>query len=54
MILALAYIGVCFIIALIGADRKFGFWGYFFGSLFLTPCIGALLLLASDRSPEQL
>jgi uncharacterized membrane protein len=26
-----------------------GFWGYFFASLFLTPFIGAILLITSDK-----
>jgi hypothetical protein len=48
MIFALAYIGLCFIIALLGANRKFGYWGYFLCSLLLTPPVGALVLLGSD------
>ena len=48
MILQLVYIALCFLIAFIGSNRKFGFWGYFFCSLFLTPCIGAIVLVASD------
>jgi hypothetical protein len=52
MIIAV-YIGLCLIVALIGTNRKFGFWGYFFCSLALTPCIGAVVLLASDKRPKQ-
>jgi hypothetical protein len=36
-----------FIIALFGSKFRFGFWGYFFGSLLLTPVMGLLLLLAA-------
>jgi hypothetical protein len=54
MIVAIVYVGLCFIIAGIGSNRKFGFWGYFFCSLFLTPFIGALVLLASDERPKRL
>jgi uncharacterized membrane protein YiaA len=43
------YILVCFFIGLYGANRKFGFWGYFFGSILLTPVIGLILVLASDK-----
>jgi len=43
------YIILCIIIAWIGADRKFGSWGYFFCSLALTPLIGIIVLLASDK-----
>jgi len=52
MILQLLYIALCFVIAFIGSNRKFGFWGYFFCSLFLTPFIGALVLIASDPRPK--
>lgn len=42
------------IIAFFGRDRKFGFWGYFFGSMLLTPLIGVLLLLAGgDKSAAK-
>lgn len=48
MVLGIIYVAVSFIIACLGMNRKFGFWGYFFGSLLLTPLIGLLLVLASD------
>jgi hypothetical protein len=37
----------------LGRHRKMGFWGYFFGSLLLTPIIGVLLLAASDPKEPQ-
>ncbi len=49
LIPALIYIGLCLLIACLGIQRKFGFWGYFFGSIVLTPVVGLLLVLASDR-----
>lgn len=36
------------VVGWLGRNRKFGFWGYFFGSLALTPFIGLIILLASD------
>ncbi len=40
------------LVGLLGRHRKFGFWGYFFGSIVLTPVIGLLMVLASDpRKP---
>lgn len=33
-------------IAHAGRHLKFGFWGYFFASILLTPLIGVLLLIA--------
>jgi hypothetical protein len=34
-------------IAAAGRNLRFGFWGYFFASLLLTPAIGVLLLIAA-------
>lgn len=42
-----------FIVGLLGRDRKFGFWGYFFASLLLTPVIGLILVLASDKKTPK-
>lgn len=41
------------IIGYIGRHRKMGFWGYFFGSLVLTPLIGFLLVIASDPKEDK-
>jgi hypothetical protein len=54
IIIVFAYLGLCFCIALIGTNRKFGYWGYFFCSLFLTPLIGAIVLLGSDKRPKNM
>ena len=35
------------LVAILGRNRRFGFWGYFFASLLLTPIIGLLMLLAA-------
>lgn len=42
-----------FVVGFIGKNRKFGFWGYFFASLLVTPLIGLLLVLASDPRPRN-
>jgi hypothetical protein len=42
-----------FIVGILGKDRKMGFWGYFFGSILLTPLIGILLVFASDPLPRE-
>jgi len=44
---SLPYIGAALLIGLLGINRTMGFWGYFFGSLVLTPVVGVLLLLVS-------
>ncbi len=48
MILAiLVYVALAIMIGFFGRNRKFGYWGYFFCSLLLTPIIGLLVLIAS-------
>ncbi|MES2355825.1 MAG: hypothetical protein V4568_15770 [Pseudomonadota bacterium] len=41
------------IIGFLGRHKKFGFWGHFFCSLALTPCIGLVVLLASDSRKKD-
>jgi hypothetical protein len=43
------YFAVCYLLALLGRNRKFGFWGYFFATVLFTPLIGAILILGSDK-----
>jgi len=45
-------IALSLIIGYLGRRRKMGFWGLFFGSMFLTPLIGFVILLASDDVPS--
>lgn len=47
------YLVICLIIGLLGSKRKFGFWGYFFGSMALTPIIGIFLVLASGPKSKN-
>ena len=46
----LFYIFMSIIIGLLGTNRKFGFWGYFFYSLLFTPFLGIIILLASSKT----
>tara|TARA_B100000745_G_scaffold98647_1_gene62844 strand:+ start:1864 stop:2148 length:285 start_codon:yes stop_codon:yes gene_type:complete len=52
IILFLIYIIASLCIAIVGLNRKFGFWGYFFASLLLSPLIGIILLLGSDKKKK--
>ena len=52
MLTGVIYVVVSFIIACLGIKRRLGFWGYFFGSLFLTPFVGIILVLASGKSGQ--
>jgi hypothetical protein len=45
---ALIYVVGCLLVALLGTNRKLGFWGYLFFSLLLTPLVGLITVLASD------
>lgn len=45
--LAAIYCFVAYIVALMGRNRKFGFWGYLFLSLLATPVVGLLTVLSS-------
>jgi hypothetical protein len=48
LLLILLWLFLSLVVALFGINRKFGFWGYFFASIILTPIIGLLLVLVSD------
>jgi len=52
MLLILLYAVLSLAVAIFGANRKFGFWGYFFGSLLLSPILGLILVLASDKKKK--
>ncbi len=41
------------LVGFFGRNKRFGFWGYFFSSILLTPVIGLLLLLAAIPRREQ-
>lgn len=48
-------IALSLVVAYLGMNRKFGFWGYFFSSLLFTPLVGLLLVIASTpKKPEEL
>ena len=41
---------ISFFFGYLGRNKKMGFWGYFFATLMLTPFVGAILLLVSDKN----
>jgi hypothetical protein len=49
LIWAAVFVLLSLLIGAFGRDRKMGFWGYFFASMLLTPAVGLLLVLGSDR-----
>lgn len=42
-----------FFVGYYGRDRKMGFWGYFFASLLLTPVLGLLLVIVSEKNKPK-
>jgi len=38
------------LIAILGIYKRFGFWGFFFGSLLLSPIIGTIMLFSMDNN----
>ncbi len=47
-LLSVLYILSCLLVAVFGLHRKWGFWGYFWASLLMSPLVGTLFVLASD------
>lgn len=47
MILVLAWVLGSALIGMVGQRYRFGFWGYFFASVLLSPIVGALMLIAA-------
>jgi len=52
--ISLFYVVISLIIAYLGRKYRFGFWGYFFSSLLLTPIVGCFLLIASMPAKRSL
>lgn len=40
------------LVAFMGRHRKWGFWGYFWASIVMSPVLGLLFVLAGDK-PER-
>jgi hypothetical protein len=51
-ILISSWIVLSLLIAILGRRFRFGFWGYLFGSILLTPVIGFLLYVAAIPSQK--
>jgi len=43
------YVLISILIAMLGSNKKMGFWGLLFCSLFLTPIVGLVVLLTSSK-----
>ena len=52
-VIVLPYILISILIAYLGKNRKFGFWGFLFVSLIFTPLVGFLTFLASCENKDK-
>lgn len=50
---AVTYSLICYMVAFLGRERKFRFFGYFVISVFFTPIIGLLVVFASDKRKDK-
>jgi hypothetical protein len=46
------WIAGAILIGFLGRNQRFGFWGYFFASIMLTPIIGLLILIAATPTRD--
>ena len=53
IILLTIYLGFSVAIGYLGSNKKFGFVGNFFASLFLTPIVGLILLVAQHSKDSK-
>jgi hypothetical protein len=52
--LGIVSIVICYIVGTYGKKRKIGFWGAFWASFFLSPILGMLFVLTSDKKEVQI
>lgn len=45
------WIALSWLIGMLGANKRFGFFGNFLVSLLFSPLVGVIVLLASDQRP---
>ena len=48
----LIYFASCLVLAIAGINRKMGFWGYLFCSIILSPLIGLMVLMVSEKKTK--
>lgn len=52
-VLFVLYVLGSLLVAVVGRHRKWGFWGYFWASLLMSPVMGVLFVLAGDPQPRR-
>ncbi len=49
----LLYFALSIVVAIAGRDKKMGFWGYLFVSIVLSPVLGLMMVLVSDKKTKK-
>jgi hypothetical protein len=52
-LLVSVYVLLCLVVGFAGRQRAFGFWGFLFFSMLVTPVIGTLALIGASPYPTQ-
>lgn len=53
LVATVLYVLVCLLIATFARHRKWGFWGYLWVSLLMSPLMGLLFVLAGDKPQRR-
>nr|VFJ60878.1 MAG: hypothetical protein BECKFW1821B_GA0114236_10615 [Candidatus Kentron sp. FW] len=48
-----AYLVLCPIVALMGRNRRLGFWGFLFFSILFSPIMGLFVVIVSGKKEEK-
>ena len=49
----LLYGVLCVLVAFLGRNRKWGYWGYLWASVIFSPLMGLLFVLAADPKQKE-
>ena len=47
---SISLVVISFIFGFLGRNKKMGFWGIFFATMFMTPLVGAILLIVCAKN----
>jgi len=53
ILVQLAYVALSLAIAVMGRNRKLGFWGNLFCSILFSPIIGLIVVMVSEKKRQQ-
>lgn len=53
MVIAITWIGLCFLVSFAGSNKNLGYWGTFIMSLFFSPLVGLIAALISSTPTKE-